>query len=63
MLLRRVIEHVREQNWTAVGIDFLIVVLGVFVGIQVANWNTERERSRDSAVFTARLKDDLRAVN
>jgi hypothetical protein len=35
----------------------------VFVGIQVANWNTERERMRDSAVFTARLKDDLRAVN
>jgi hypothetical protein len=63
MLLRRVIEHVREQNWTAVGIDFLIVVIGVFVGIQVANWNTERERTRESAVFTARLKDDLRAVN
>ena len=28
MLLRRVIKHVREQNWLAVGIDFLIVVTG-----------------------------------
>jgi hypothetical protein len=35
MLLRRVIEHVREQNWLAVFIDFLIVVVGVFIGIQV----------------------------
>jgi hypothetical protein len=42
MLLRRVIEHVREQNWLAVFIDFLIVVVGVFIGIQVANWNEER---------------------
>jgi len=42
MLLRRVIEHVRTQNWTAVGIDFVIVVIGVFFGIQVANWNEAR---------------------
>jgi hypothetical protein len=27
MILRRVIAHVREQTWTAIGIDFLIVVL------------------------------------
>ena len=39
MLLRRVIEHVKAQNWTAVALDFVIVVVGVFIGIQVANWN------------------------
>lgn len=33
MILRRVIEHVREQNWTAVGIDFVTVVVGVLVGL------------------------------
>ena len=42
MLLRRVIEHVRKQEWTAVAIDFVIVVAGVFVGIQAANWNEVR---------------------
>jgi hypothetical protein len=42
MLLRRVIDHVREQNWTAIAIDFVIVVIGVFVGIQVANLNEAR---------------------
>lgn len=39
MLLRRVIEHVKAQNWTAIALDFVIVVVGVFVGIQVSNWN------------------------
>lgn len=39
MLLRRIIEHVKAQNWTAIALDFLIVVLGVFIGIQVSNWN------------------------
>ena len=41
MILRRVMEHVRTQNWLAVGIDFVIVVVGVFVGIQLGNWNEE----------------------
>ena len=39
MILRRIAQHVRQQNWTAIGIDFLIVVLGVFLGIQLGNWN------------------------
>ncbi|MEM9838963.1 MAG: hypothetical protein AAF830_07375 [Pseudomonadota bacterium] len=42
MLIRRVNEHVRTQNWFAVGIDFLIVVVGVVMGLQVSNWNEAR---------------------
>ncbi len=42
MILRRVIEHVKAQNWTAVALDFVIVVFGVFIGIQVSNWNEAR---------------------
>lgn len=42
MILRRVTEHVKAQNWFAVGIDPFIVVVGVFIGIQVANWNDAR---------------------
>lgn len=60
MLLRRVIEHVRDQNWTAIGIDFVIVVIGVFFGIQVANWNEARLTRAKAEVFTARLHADLR---
>lgn len=39
MLLYRVINHVRAQHWTAVLLDFVIVVVGVFIGLQVDNWN------------------------
>ena len=60
MLLRRVIDHVRKQEWTAIGIDFLIVVVGVFIGIQVANWNEDRLNRAKAEVFTARLEADLR---
>jgi hypothetical protein len=46
MILRSVMRHVREQNWVAVCLDFLIVVVGVFIGIQVANWNEAQEEQR-----------------
>ena len=39
MLFRRVKAHIEKENWFAVFVDFLIVVVGVFIGIQVANWN------------------------
>ena len=42
MLLRRLTRHLLEQNWIAVGLDFLIVAVGVFIGIKVANWNETR---------------------
>lgn len=60
MLLRSLATHIEEQNWTAIWIDLLIVVVGVFIGIQVSNWNDERVRDRDSKEFTARLTEDLK---
>ena len=62
MLLRRMTKHVRTQNWFAVGLDFLIVVVGVFIGIQVANWNEERTQQARDEVLLARLMDDFEQI-
>jgi hypothetical protein len=62
MLLRRVIEHVKAQNWTAVALDFVIVVMGVFIGIQVSNWNAARADSAKAESYLARIADDLSTV-
>ncbi|MDT8442447.1 MAG: DUF6090 family protein, partial [Desulfuromonadales bacterium] len=59
MILRRVIEHVKDQNWFAVGIDFVIVVVGVFIGIQVANWNEAQAERRRLDVQLASLNAEF----
>lgn len=59
MILRRVIGHFRKQEWTAIAIDFLIVVLGVFIGIQVSNWNGAQADKRLGRVYADRLTADL----
>jgi hypothetical protein len=60
MILRSLTAHVKAQNWFAVAIDFVIVVLGVFVGIEVSNWNAARSTDQRSRVVTAQLVEDLR---
>ncbi|MEO8460209.1 MAG: hypothetical protein ABI451_06755 [Dokdonella sp.] len=60
MILRRLSQSLREQNWTAIWIEFVLLVVGVFLGIQVANWNQERATNQQSEAFTERLREDLR---
>lgn len=59
MLFRRVAEHVKDQNWTAVGIDLCIVVVGVFIGIQVANWNDTRKARQELDTALANVAQNI----
>ena len=59
MLLRRIRDHAKSHNWFGVGVDLLIVVLGVFLGTQVSNWNTERIAHEEGASYRARIVSDV----
>lgn len=60
MILRRITANFRRQDWTAVAIELVVVVLGVFIGVQASNWNEQRETDQKAAVFSERLRVDLR---
>ena len=62
MLLRRITKHVKAQNWFAVGIDFVIVVVGVFVGLQVQDWNDSRKERVEESLLMVRLFEETRAL-
>jgi hypothetical protein len=59
MILRRIREHVAELNWFAVTVDFIIVFVGVFVGIQASNWNQGRLDRQQAREYRAMLLSDL----
>lgn len=59
MILRRITKHVENQNWFAVGIDFFIVVVGVFIGLQVANWNEARQERLSETKYLERFADEI----
>ncbi|GJL91348.1 hypothetical protein [Hyphococcus sp.] len=59
MLLRRITEHVKAQNWTAIALDFVIVVTGVYLGLQVQEWSVERDRQRSEGQYLTRLHSEV----
>lgn len=59
MILRRLTKHVKDQNWFAVALDFLIVVLGVFIGLQISNWNEARAFDRSERNYLVQVKDEV----
>lgn len=62
MILRRLTANLRAQNWTSVAIELAIVFVGVFIGIQAANWNQQRQERNETEVLLSQLRVELRTV-
>ncbi len=59
-LHRRLASSLRERDWTGVVIEVLIVVVGVFLGLQAANWNQARQDRDEEQRYYAQIVVDLR---
>lgn len=62
MILRRISESVISQNWFAVAVEFVIVVVGVFMGLQVQDWNEARKARIEEAGLLSRLHVETREL-
>ena len=58
MILRRISENIRSQNWFAVMVEFVIVVVGVFMGLQVQDWNDARKERIEERELLGRLYEE-----
>lgn len=61
MILRRLAKSLRSQDWGTVVLEVVIVVLGVFIGIEVSNWNEDRQKRALAQSYVERLATDLSA--
>ncbi len=62
MILRRLSQSLKEQNWAAIVIEFVLLVAGVFLGIQVANWNEERRDRLTEVEYLDRLRQEIASM-
>ena len=63
MILRRFAGAVKKQDWTTVTIEFLIVVIGIFAGLQANDWAQERQDRKDEKAALGRLFEEMLVVN
>ena len=59
MILRRIFQRARERDWGALAIEVALIVIGVFVGMRVNDWNQERKDRASEAVYFARIAQDV----
>ncbi|MCY7340249.1 MAG: hypothetical protein LH465_09955 [Sphingomonas bacterium] len=59
MIYKRMAANLRAQNWLAIGIELGIVIVGVFIGTWVANWNEGRAESAETAHRLDQLRPEL----
>lgn len=61
MLPRQLLGSLRERDWVSLGLEVVILVLGVFLGMEVSNWNEDRQNRALGASYLERIEADLEA--
>lgn len=59
MILKGLVESLRRRDWFTVFMEIMIVVVGVFIGIEVSNWNQDRQNRALAESYLVRLTADL----
>ncbi len=61
MILKRLADSVKQQNWFVVFVEVMIVVVGIFIGLQVDDWNHGRLNRLSESIYLRELNEDFEA--
>jgi hypothetical protein len=61
MILRRLVSALRQQSWLTLVLELVVVVVGIFLGLQVDSWNEARKDRVLEQQYVASLKADFQA--
>lgn len=59
MIIKRIAEGIKNQDWFVVGVEIMIVVVGIFAGLQVTDWNEARKEQIEEKQYLNRLHGDM----
>ena len=62
MRFRSITKHVKEQNWFAVVLDFVVVVVGILIALQISNWNELRQARIAESTLLVSLEGDFKTL-
>lgn len=61
MVVHRIVENFRSRNFSTFAVELFIVIIGVYLGIQVSNWNEARLDQVRAQGYLERILGDLDA--
>ena len=61
MIIRKIVKNLRQLKLYDAALDIVVVVVGVFIGIQASNWNDTRIEKSKADSYLQRIRADLDA--
>ncbi len=58
-MFRRIADHLKNPDWPTVTLEFILIVLGIFLALQADNWNEQRKDQADARLFVERMHGDI----
>lgn len=62
MILRRIADGIKNQDWFVVLIEIFIVVIGIYIGLQVDDWNKARQDRAEETRILVQLETEVEAA-
>ena len=59
MILNHLATAIKRQDWFVVVLEIFIVVIGIYIGLQVDDWQKQRQDRVDEGEFYIQLHEDL----
>lgn len=59
MILQRITAGLKKREWGTVTLEIFIVVVGIFIGLQVDDWNESRKDRAEEVRYLVRLQSDI----
>ena len=60
--LQRVRDALARRDWLGLGIEIIVVTLGVLLAFQIEQWGQQRQKQSDERQFLQRLSQEYRAA-
>jgi len=62
LIIQKLVSAIRRQDWFQVLVEVLIVIVGIFLGLQVQTWYEALEDRRQEAFYLALLHDEVEQI-
>jgi hypothetical protein len=59
MIIKRIAKGIKEQDWFVVMIEVMVVVVGIFIGLQVDEWRKDGENNRLEYQYLTQIHDGI----
>ena len=59
MIIQRMARALKTQDWSTIAIELVVVVVGIFLGLQVDDWNDRRKEAAREEANLQRLLTDI----